>query len=90
LAILEYGLAGLAVVSTNVGGISDVIEHEINGLLVPPGNARKFAGALASLIEHESVRQLYARRLQEKVKNHYSAEIYKSRLLEIYNQLTES
>ncbi len=90
LAILEYGLAGLAVVSTKVGGISDVIEHEINGLLVPPGNARKFARALASLIEHESVRQVYARRLQEKVKNHYSADNYKNRLTEIYGRLLSS
>ena len=90
LAILEYGLAGLAVVSTNVGGISDVIEHEVNGLLVPPGNARKFAGALASLIEHESVRQLYARRLQEKVKKNYSADNYKNRLTEIYGRLLSS
>jgi glycosyltransferase involved in cell wall biosynthesis len=44
---IESFLRGRAVVGARAGGIPDIVEHERNGLLVPPGNP----GALADAIE---------------------------------------
>lgn len=43
--------AGLPVVGTRVGGIAEVVEDGVSGLLVPPGDATALAGALQRLGE---------------------------------------
>ena len=48
-AILEAQACGLPVVATDVGGNPELVEHEVTGLLVPPGQADALALALADL-----------------------------------------
>lgn len=50
LSLLEYMEAGLAVVATRVGGIPDVIDDGVHGLLVPRRDPRALAAACATLI----------------------------------------
>jgi glycosyltransferase involved in cell wall biosynthesis len=46
---LFYGCVG---VGTSVGGIPELIQNELNGLIVPPGNIRALAAALDRLISN--------------------------------------
>lgn len=49
-AVAPIALAhGLPVVSTTVGGLSEVVEDGVSGLLVPPGSPEALAGALQRL-----------------------------------------
>ena len=48
-AILEQMAAGLPVVASDVGGNSLLIEHGVNGLLVPAGDAGALARAITTL-----------------------------------------
>jgi glycosyltransferase involved in cell wall biosynthesis len=50
LSVMEAGAAGLPVVATVVGGVPDLIEQHVNGVLVPPGDREKLAKALAALV----------------------------------------
>ena len=50
VVILEAFACGLPVVSTNVGGISEIV-NESNGLLVPPHDAEKLANAMQKMLE---------------------------------------
>ena len=50
VVILEAFACGLPVVSTNVGGISEIV-NENNGLLVPPHDAEKLANAMQKMLE---------------------------------------
>ena len=49
-ALLEYMLAGAAVVATDVGGNAAAIVHDATGLLVPVGDASALAAAVGSLL----------------------------------------
>jgi glycosyltransferase involved in cell wall biosynthesis len=49
LAVMEAMAAGLPVVATAVGGVPELVADGESGLLVPPGEVRAFAAALANL-----------------------------------------
>lgn len=51
VAVLEAAGAGLPVVATNVGGTSEVVRHDHNGLLVEKGDMTALAEAILSLLE---------------------------------------
>lgn len=52
--------AGLPVVATDIGGSSEVVEHERTGLLVPPGNSIALAQAIQRLVSDTSLAQRLA------------------------------
>ncbi|MEK7501041.1 MAG: glycosyltransferase [Patescibacteria group bacterium] len=53
-AILEAGAAGLPVVSTDVGGIGEVIESDKSGVLVEPKNSPALAEAMAAVLSDQT------------------------------------
>ncbi|MDF7725383.1 glycosyltransferase family 4 protein, partial [Enterobacter hormaechei subsp. steigerwaltii] len=59
LSLLEGMAAGCAVVSTNVGGLTNIVIDQHNGLLCEP-NADSLYGALISLIDDEIKRKKLA------------------------------
>jgi glycosyltransferase involved in cell wall biosynthesis len=90
LALLEYGLVGLPVVATAVGDIPNVIEHQNNGLLVPPNNAAVLAAAINQLITRPEVSQYYGKALQSVVQQQYSAEASVAHLLVFYKRIVHA
>ncbi|HET7487411.1 MAG TPA: glycosyltransferase [Acidimicrobiales bacterium] len=48
--VIEAGLAGLPVVADRVAGVEEVVEDEVTGVLVPPGDDGAAADAVAALL----------------------------------------
>lgn len=63
LTILEAQRAGVTVVASRIGGIPELVEDGVNGLLVEPGDTR----ALARAIERLAGDREYLARLQARV-----------------------
>ncbi len=66
-SLLEAMLAGAAVVASSVGGVCEVVEHEMTGLLVPPGDAAALAAALHRLLVDAGLRSRLAERARSRV-----------------------
>jgi len=49
-AIMEYMAAGLPTAATDVGGVADLVEHEVMGLVVPSNDAPQLAEAVGRLL----------------------------------------
>ena len=69
-ALLEAMAAGLPIVSTDVPGCRDLIDHERTGLLVPYGDTDSLSGAIQRLLtDRESAKQMGRNARDEVAKN---------------------
>lgn len=59
LSVLEAMAAGLPVISTNVGGIAEIVHNGRNGMLVEPENQVAYIAALERMILDEELRRRY-------------------------------
>jgi glycosyltransferase involved in cell wall biosynthesis len=57
IAGLEAMASARAIVASNVGGLPEIIQHEVNGLLVPPRDPQALASAIQSLVESPALRR---------------------------------
>lgn len=72
LALIEYGLAGLPAVATEVGQCPEVLDHGRAGMLVAPGAPGPLAEALLLLLGSPDRRAGLGRRLQTRTRELYS------------------
>jgi glycosyltransferase involved in cell wall biosynthesis len=56
VSVIEGMAAGLAVVTTPVGAVEDIITDGVTGLLVPPGTVDELTDALTRVVEDKSLR----------------------------------
>jgi len=82
--VLEAGLAGLPVVASSVGGVPEIVENGVTGLLVPAENAKALAEALQKLIDAPELREQYGKALKEKVVREFSLERMVSETVAVY------
>lgn len=66
-SLLEAMASGLAVVSTPVGAIPEIIQSGENGYLVTPGDVAQLAQTLQQLIQDESLRKALGQKAQQDV-----------------------
>lgn len=57
VVFIEAASAGLAMVGTSVGGISDVLIHDVTGIAVEPDQPEALAVAIERLLNDESLRR---------------------------------
>jgi glycosyltransferase involved in cell wall biosynthesis len=57
--LIEAVSAGLPIITTNVGGSSEIVKHKKNGILVPPKQFNILAENIVNLIQNSSSRKLF-------------------------------
>jgi L-malate glycosyltransferase len=83
-SVLEAMAARLPVVATQVGGIPELIEDGLNGLLVPPKDPPALAAAIRRLLEDSSFADKLAQGAQERARTEFSFERLLSELDHLY------
>ena len=82
--LLEAGLAGLPVIATNVGGIPEVIESGINGVLIPKEDSEALFSSLILLSEDTELRQRLGTNLKKSIQENFSFEKMLKKTFELY------
>jgi glycosyltransferase involved in cell wall biosynthesis len=57
---------GLPIVASEVGGIPEIVEDQVNGLLIPPGEPRELIAALKRVVADAELRQSMCRQNRDK------------------------
>jgi glycosyltransferase involved in cell wall biosynthesis len=83
-ALVEACAAGRAIVTTDVPGCNDVVRHGLNGLLVPPRNARALADAIQTLLADDELRSSMGKHARKRAETEFDVREIVSRTLDLY------
>lgn len=87
LAIMEYMQAQLPIVATNVGGVPDLIEDAIHGLLVAPGDPTALAQAIDRLLSDPASARAMGVRASERRHQEFDLDVMVGRVEALYDEL---
>jgi glycosyltransferase involved in cell wall biosynthesis len=87
LALLEYMAAGKAIVATRTGGIPDIIEDGVHGVLVPPRDAAATAAAIERLLADPEERARLGANARERRRREFDLETTIARIAALYEEL---
>ena len=82
VALMEAGIAELAIVSTAVSGIPELVRHEETGLLVPERDAAALADAIVRLSQDPKLRQALGVNARQLVLAEFSSDRLADQLIE--------
>ncbi|MFL6798321.1 MAG: glycosyltransferase family 4 protein [Xanthobacteraceae bacterium] len=74
LSLLEAAACGRPLIATDTAGCRDIARPGINGLLVPPDQAEKLAGAIETLADNPAMRSRMGEAARRLVEREFSSE----------------
>jgi L-malate glycosyltransferase len=90
MVLLEAMSLGKPVVSTNVGGIPEIIENGGNGILVTPGDSLSFAAACLDILRDDNMRKRISMQAKRDIRQKYSLAVSLKKTFDLYNKVVES
>jgi glycosyltransferase involved in cell wall biosynthesis len=87
LSVMEYMSAGKAIVATSVGGVPDLIDHDVHGLLVDRGDHHGLATAIGDLLADPVKRADLGRRARERHSREFHIDAAVRRFESLYEEL---
>jgi len=84
IVALEAMAAGSGLVASDVGGLSEVVRHEVTGLKIPPADPAAMAGAVSRLLHEKGLRKSLALHASLTVKQDYSWSSIAKKTQEVY------
>lgn len=87
ISILEAMSYGLPIISRNVGGIPDWVEHEKNGFLFSSNNPKEYADCIEHLIRSPILLSKISLNNLNKAKNTFSPQAVSERLFNYYSEI---
>jgi len=87
LSVLEAMAYGVPVVATHVGGIPDLIEDRVNGLLAAAGQPQALSRAIVAMLTDDALRNRLREAAHRDVRKRYSSEIVVKQLETLYREL---
>jgi len=86
LAVLEPMSQGIPVVASRIGGIPELLEEGVSGLLTRPGSAEELAEAVQYLLSRPDAARRIGGEALTRCRRKYSPEVHLEALLGVYRE----
>ncbi len=88
VAVIEASACEKPVVVSNMGGLPEVVEHEVTGIVVPPRDVAATAAAIERLVCDAALRTRMGRAGRERVRRLYDWQDNVAQMMDIYAALS--
>jgi glycosyltransferase involved in cell wall biosynthesis len=86
-SLLQATAAGVPLVASRIGGIPEVVEDGVTGLLVPPEDPAALAAAIEQTLADPAAAAARARTARKRCEERFSHTVAINRLLALYDEL---
>lgn len=86
-ALLEAMACGLAVVTTRIGGNTQVIENGINGLLIDPDSSHQLTNALMKILKEKTLSEKLGQNARKTIEADFSIDHITTEYEKLYKEL---
>ena len=87
VAVLEAMSAGVPVVASTAGGLTDLIDHEIHGLTFEPGDQSGLVKAMDRVLSEAELRARFRVAGRQRAQADFSVDRMSKQYLEVYNRV---
>lgn len=87
MGVLEAMAHGTPIIATRVGGVEEIVDDGVDGMLVAPGRVESLERAMRALEGDPGGRERLATAALAKVRSRFSPECHLERLLAIYDEV---
>ena len=88
MSAVEAQACGLPAVASRTGGVPDIVEDGVTGILAPPGEVEPLASGLRRLIDDPALRSRYADAARCRTEAKFALETTVSRYADLFRSLT--
>ena len=89
IVVLEAMAAGCPVIVSSIGGMQEVVDNDVNGCKVPPGDIEALKSAILRVTSDDNFRKWLSENAKRKVRD-YDWKNISERTIEIYKEVLES
>ena len=86
-SLLEAMSTGLPVIATAVGGAPDVIDHKVNGWLIPPNDIQAIQNAITNLLSDPDLRYQLAQSARQTIIERFALSVVARQLRKLYDEV---
>ncbi|HTL56091.1 MAG TPA: glycosyltransferase [Candidatus Limnocylindrales bacterium] len=87
VSLMEAAACGVPAVATSVGGVPELVEDGVTGLLVPPRDAPALASALERLLGDQSLRRRLGEAARQRAQEKFSVTRQVDQLLGLWSEI---
>ena len=87
IVALEGMATRTPIIVSDVGGLSEIVDHRWTGIKVPPDNSTALAEAIIDLIDNEKLKKTVVKNAMEKLIHVYDWSIIADQTIKIYNKV---
>ncbi|MEJ9211409.1 glycosyltransferase family 4 protein [Bacillus smithii] len=85
LSVVEAQIAGMPVIVSDAGGLPEIVEHQVTGLISPAGNSEALYQNLNLLLDDEKLRKTLGDNASKWGRNHWALDKGVSNVLDVYH-----
>ena len=87
VSVVEAMACEKPVIVTDVGGLPEVVENGVTGLIVPPADVRKLSEAMEALVKDEALRARLGKQGRQRVEKLYDWKNNLASMITVYEEL---